>query len=243
VRDASGIIVAFQGICHDVTGRKKAEEVLRQANKKLNLLSVITRHDINNQLLTLDGFISILRKKNPDPSYDPYFTRITAATSQIASLIQFTKEYEKIGMKAPVWQDLRILADNAGSTLIPGKVTLKNDLPPGTEVFADPLIVKVFFNLLDNAQRHGGKITTVRFSLEDQDGSRIIVCSDDGDGIPVDEKEQIFERGFGRNTGFGLAISREILDITGLAIKETGKAGTGARFEITVPKDRCRSVL
>jgi PAS domain S-box-containing protein len=243
VRDASGIIVAFQGICHDVTGRKKAEEVLRQANKKLNLLSVITRHDINNQLLTLDGFISILRKKNPDPSYDPYFTRITAATSQIASLIQFTKEYEKIGMKAPVWQDLRILADNAGSTLIPGKVTLKNDLPPGTEVFADPLIVKVFFNLLDNAQRHGGKITTVRFSLEDQDGSRIIVCSDDGDGIPVDEKEQIFERGFGRNTGFGLAISREILDITGLAIKETGEAGTGARFEITVPKDRCRSVL
>jgi PAS domain S-box-containing protein len=240
VRDASGTIVAFQGICHDVTGRKNAEEALQQANKKLSLLSGITRHDINNQLLTVDGFISILKRKAADPSLDPFFSRITIATRQIASLIRFTKEYEKIGMHAPVWQDLRALVDGAGADVLQGKIALSNDLPAGMEVFADPLIAKVFFNLLDNAQRHGGKITTVRFSLEEQNGSRIIVCADDGDGVPADEKERIFERGFGKNTGFGLAISREILDITGLAITETGKSGTGARFEIAVPKGQCR---
>ena len=50
------------------------------------------------------------------------------------------------------------------------------------------------------------------------------------------EKEKIFDRGFGKNTGLGLTLSREILGITGITIKETGEHGIGARFEITVPK-------
>jgi signal transduction histidine kinase len=53
-------------------------------------------------------------------------------------------------------------------------------------------------------------------------------------------KEKKFERGSGETVGFGLSLSREILDITGITIRETGKPGTGARFEITVPKGQCR---
>ena len=90
--------------------------------------------------------------------------------------------------------------------------------------------------------RHGGKITTIRFSLEERDGNRILVCEDDGDGVPREEKEIIFDLGYGKNTGFGLAISREILDITGITINETGEPGKGARFEITVPKNQYKSV-
>ena len=119
---------------------------------------------------------------------------------------------------------------------------MKNDLPAGTEVFADPLIVKVFYNLMDNAVRYGGKITTIRFSVEDRNGDQIIVCEDDGDGVVAEEKEKIFERGFGKNTGLGLALSREILDITGITIRETGEPGKGARFEMTVPKGMWRTV-
>jgi sensor histidine kinase regulating citrate/malate metabolism len=54
------------------------------------------------------------------------------------------------------------------------------------------------------------------------------------------EKERIFERGFGKDTGVGLALSREILSITGIPIKETGEPGKGARFEMTVPKGAYR---
>ena len=50
------------------------------------------------------------------------------------------------------------------------------------------------------------------------------------------EKEKIFERGFGKNTGVGLFLVREIPDITGITIHETGEPGKGARFEMTVPK-------
>ena len=116
-----------------------------------------------------------------------------------------------------------------------GTVRLENDLPAGEEVYADPLIAKVFYNLMDNAARYGGRITKIRFAMEEQNGNRILGCEDDGNGIPADEKERIFERGFGRNTGMGLFLAREILLITGISIRETGEPGRGARFEIRVP--------
>jgi len=50
-----------------------------------------------------------------------------------------------------------------------------------------------------------------------------------------DMKERIFRKGVGKNTGLGLFLTREILDITGLSITETGNEGEGARFEIAIP--------
>jgi signal transduction histidine kinase len=155
-------------------------------------------------------------------------------------MIRFTKEYEEIGVHAPTWQDCRTLVDTAAKQAPLGKVVVKNDLPAGMEAFADPLVVKVFYNLMDNAARYGGKITTIRFFALESGDNNIIVCEDDGDGIPVEEKEKIFERGFGKNTGLGLFLSREILDITGITITETGEPGKGARFEITVSKGAWR---
>jgi len=238
----------------DITERKELEKEmeyhaqelqrystsLAAANKKLNLLSSITRHDINNQLTILMGYLTILENKQPDPILTEYFQRVSNAAKRISAMVKFTREYEEIGVKAPTWQDTCTLVDTAAKDAPLGKVTVKNELPGGIEVFADPLIVKVFYNLMDNAVRYGGKITTIRFSVEESGDDQVIVCEDDGDGIIVEEKEKIFERGFGKNTGLGLALSREILAITGITITETGEPGKGARFEMTVPKGMWR---
>jgi signal transduction histidine kinase len=63
---------------------------------------------------------------------------------------------------------------------------------------------------------------------------------DDGTGIPDEEKERIFERGYGKNTGLGLFLAREVLGITGIGIREDGVPGKGARFVITVPEGAYR---
>jgi signal transduction histidine kinase len=63
---------------------------------------------------------------------------------------------------------------------------------------------------------------------------------DDGVGIPDDEKEKIFTRGFGKNTGYGLFLIREILSITGFSIKENGVSGKGAQFIISIPQNSLR---
>ncbi len=217
-----------------------SERAFRQANKKLNLLSSITRHDINNQLTVQMGYLELLEDTQLDPSHNEYFQKVSTAANRIAAMIQFTKEYEEIGVHAPTWQDCRTLVDTAAKQAPLGKVMVKNDLPAGIEVFADPLVVKVCYNLMDNAVRYGGKITTIRFFTETSNGDQIIVCEDDGHGVVAGEKEKIFERGFGKNTGLGLALSREILSITGITITETGEPGKGARFEMVVPKGMWR---
>jgi len=241
IRNDEGTVLFFEGSNIDISERKVAEEALIQANKKLNLLSSITRHDINNQLTGLQGYLTLLEKKQPDPSFTEYFQKINAAAQRISTMIQFTKEYDKIGVNSPVWQNCRTLVDIAVKQAPLGKIVVKNDLPFGTEVFADPLVVKVCYNLMDNAARYGGKITTIRFAIEERDSDHIVVCEDDGEGVVAGEKDKIFERGFGKNTGLGLALSREILSITNITIRETGEPGKGARFEMMIPKGAWRN--
>jgi PAS domain S-box-containing protein len=235
---------AIKGIVlnmREITERKRVEEALRMANKKLNLLSDVTRHDIKNQLLALNAYIELSKKSLGDAAkISEFITKEEQITRTIEHQITFTKEYENVGVNVPVWQDCRTIVENAVGWTPIGQISVKNDLPAGTEVFADPLIVEVFYNLVDNAVRHGGKITTIRFSVEERDGDHVVICEDDGDGVIAEEKERIFDRGFGNNTGLGLALSREILDITGIRIRETGEPGKGARFEIVIPKGTYR---
>ena len=61
-----------------------------------------------------------------------------------------------------------------------------------------------------------------------------------GEGIPAAYKEKCFERGVGKNTGWGLFLVREILAVTRITIAETGEPGKGARFEMHIPADTFR---
>ena len=89
------------------------------------------------------------------------------------------------------------------------------------------LFGKYSLPLLENSIRHGNTISCIRFSASKVDGALILTCEDDGDGIPKWEKERIFEHGYGKNTGIGLFLAKEILSITGLSIRECGIPGEG----------------
>lgn len=224
----------------DITDRMQAEEALRTANRKLNLLSGITRHDINNQLSIIRGYFDLLSLSRDESVRYEYQKKIGISARRIAAIIQFTKDYEEIGIRVPDWHNLKSVAGTAAQQAPPGSFSVINDIPENLEVFADALILRVFYNLMDNAARYGGKISKIRFSILPKESHLVIICEDDGEGIPADQKERIFERGFGKNTGLGLFLAREILSITGVTIAETGEPGKGARFEISVPKGAWR---
>ena len=117
---------------------------------------------------------------------------------------------------------------------IPEGLTLDVNLED-ISVFADPMLEKVFFNLLDNSLRHGGSVSHILVSGFRHRDRYTISWEDNGTGVRDDEKEAIFERGHGKHTGLGLFLVREILALTGISIAETGTEGKGARFEITIP--------
>jgi signal transduction histidine kinase len=219
---------------------ESSQSAFLTANKKLNLLSTITRHDIKNQLLGLLGFIGLAKMKTTDPDLLHYIEREETAALAIQRQIEFTKNYEEIGVRAPEWQDIRVHIDALRPLLPPGEISLSVAVE-GLEVFADPLLGKVFENLIDNSRRHGERVRHISFfTLQYGLDYLAVVYEDDGVGVHEDEKERIFEKGFGKNTGLGLFLTREILSITGLTIKETGVYGRGVRFEILVPKGKYR---
>lgn len=208
---------------------------LAHANKKLNLLSSITRHDIINQLTGMVGYLELMKEDFPDSPVQRYLTIQENIIQTITHQIQFTRDYQDIGIETPHWFPVKETIEAAVATLTLTGVTLTIETG-NLSIYADPMLAKVFYNLVENARRHGGNLTRIRFTADISGNTARIICEDDGDGVPEQFKEAIFFRKYFRNTGFGLFLSREILDITGLSIRETGEPGKGARFEITIPE-------
>jgi len=230
-------------VCRDITERKMAEKAFIEVNKKLNLLSSITRHDINNQLFSLKAFLELMKDSLEDPGESAnYLIKAERAAGAIERQIAFTKEYQDLGITAPVWQPVAACVKSAAESLPLGEIRIKTEAAD-LEVYADPLLEKVFYNLIDNALRYGGtKMTEIRIVYQEEKERVVIVVEDDGNGIAMEDKSRLFTKGFGKNTGLGLFLSKEILAITGLTITETGIPGTGARFEILVPADAYRFI-
>jgi signal transduction histidine kinase len=222
-------------IARDISERKRFESAIRTSNQKLNLLASITRHDILNQLTVLTGYLDLSEDLTNDPELLDYLAKEKKCADTITRQILFTRDYQTVGIQSPLWQNLKDTIEKAASLLDTGNISLDLDVD-SIEVFADPLLEKVFFNLIDNSLRYGRHLTKISVSAILTGSDLMLVYEDDGGGIPIAEKENIFIRKYFSNTGFGLFLSREILSITGLTIVENGEFEVGARFEIHVPK-------
>lgn len=223
--------------------RRRVEKALSEANKKLQLMASISRHDLLNLLMAMDGYLALAqgsRDSDPETSWK-FVANARDAVDRMTRTIRFAAEYQEIGAASPVWHEIRDIVERSRMYTPLGTVALENAVPAGVEVYADPLIEKVFVNLIENAVRYGETITAIRFSLEEAGGVARIVCEDNGAGVPEGEKERIFAYGSGKNTGLGLFLAREVLAITGMTIRETGSPGGGARFEIACPAEAIRT--
>ncbi len=236
-------IPAFLSVITDITERKDAEDALFRVNKKLTILSSITRHDIKNQLIALSAYLELSKETlEAVPAASGYLKKEISIAQTIGHQIDFTKIYEDMGTTAPVWQNISASVRRAAAVLPVGNVRVEVDRTD-LEIYADSLFEKVFYNLIDNALNYGGEaMTTIRISSSVTDTGLVITCEDDGIGIPAQDKQHLFWQGYGKHTGLGLFLSREILSITGITIAETSEPGKGARFEILVPKASYRAI-
>ena len=200
IKNANGDLIGASTIIRDITERKRAENALAMANKKLNILNSITRHDILNQLTAIQGFLELYHEEcKGDAKVQGYFDKLMKIAKVIDNQISFTRFYQELGVQAPDWQRVEDVAGRVAGAGGFGGFRVSIGTGP-LEVFADPLFEKVFFNMYDNAARHGEHVTQVSISFEQRNDDGILLVSDDGVGIPVAEKERIFERGFGGGT-------------------------------------------
>lgn len=234
ILDSNGRSLGFRTSSQDVSEGKRAEEALKQASLKLGMLNSITRHDILNQMQVLTGYLALINLREKDPELVAYLDKMSRAATNVQQQIAFTKDYQDIGSQAPIWVSIGRQTAEAFVQLHLKGVALE-ERTEGIEILVDPLVMKVPYNLIDNSMRHGEHVNRVKMSIEQIGGAMMIIYEDNGVGIGSEDKERIFNKGYGKNTGLGLFLIREVLAITGTTIKECGQPGTGVRFEITVP--------
>ena len=172
-------------VIRDISERKQADTALRLARRKLHLMTDVSRHEIR---ATLTGLLKEAENAEAEVSRDKRKALIRSIREDIHRLrrqILFTEEYEEIGIHPPCWLPLK--------TLVPAPENLAVTIDPGLgdfEVFADPLVVKVFRYLAENTVRHGVRATEIRFHAEQRKNSLIITVEDNGTGIPAEDQEE-----------------------------------------------------
>lgn len=247
LRNHQGEVIGAIESVRDVTQAYDTRAQLEQANTsltlvntKLQLISKLTQHDLLNTIQVLSGYTEMVKQVTPgtQPLME-YVGEIDVLTHTLCEQVEFARDYQSIGIKEPVWQNLQDMVTRGLATVTAAGVTVTAAIDP-VEVYADPLLERVIYNLATNAVNHGKRTTRIAFSTQKRDSGMVIICEDDGVGVPEHLKEAIFKREHYNNNGYGLFLTREVLTITNLIIRETGTPEKGARFEILVPEGSYR---
>ncbi|HMT07188.1 MAG TPA: DUF4118 domain-containing protein [Pyrinomonadaceae bacterium] len=104
-------------------------------------------------------------------------------------------------------------------------------------------IAEALYNLVENAAKYSPAGTTITVTAMQDDGSVILIVEDEGQGIPVEMREKVFEKfvrldGRKDGLGLGLAIVRGIVEAQNGTIEIGEAEGGGAKITMALPIDR-----
>lgn len=230
IADDDGEITHFVAMNVDVTDRYVYQRQLERQNEHLDEFATILRHDLKSHLSVASGNVELARETG-DLSLlseiDAAFDRMLELTENLMALARSGRTIDAV---EPV--PLGEVVSDAWSLTATQDATL--DLEHShVELHADrDRLQQALENLFRNAVTHGGADVTVRVGM---DGTGIYV-EDDGPGIPPDEHDRVFEKGYTTcddGNGFGLTIVQNVIDAHGWDISVTESDTGGTRFEIT----------
>jgi HAMP domain-containing protein len=230
--DSTGKLQYILGICEDVSHEN--------INLKMDLLFSITRHDILDHLAVIMNHLERAQLKNSHEEMQNFFKKTIGSISSIKNQISSMRTLQDLGLIAPAWQSVQEAFGDAMALLPEHTVDIRTDLE-GVELFADPLLPRVFYKLLEYSFRNGGNhLSSIRISAVVGGDTLHIIYQDDSPGVPDDEKQKVFDIGYEGGQYQGLYLIRELLAFTGISIREIGVSGKGNIFDIQVPKDKFR---
>jgi PAS domain S-box-containing protein len=264
IRDAGGVIVGASTIARDVTGQKKAEEQLRQAQKMeaVGRLAGGIAHDYNNILCIIVSSAELLRSyiDNKQPMPVELIGHIRDASKRGASLTrQLLSFSRKQAVQSQVLelnerlQDLckllhPLMGDDVKVVFLPRSEAAFVEVDPGQ---FDQIVINLAVNSRD-AMPQGGKFV-VETATSDFDEAFVhqhplmkpgryvmIAVSDNGCGMDGETTARIFEPFFttkevGKGTGLGLATVYGIVQRSGGHIWVYSEPGRGTTFKIYLP--------
>lgn len=234
-----------RSIIVNITELEESKEQLRTLNEKLKVVGNLTRHDAANKLMGMKLNLYLLKKKLGDnPEALGYVEQIAAAVNSTQRIFELSQIYEQIGSEKLTEVDVYESFKKAVQ-LTPNltEITVNNETQ-GLTVTADSLLTQLFYNFIDNTLKYGENVSQIKLFFKETPENILLTYSDNGVGVPVENKSRLFNEGFttGKGSGHGLNLTKRMIEVYGWTIKEVGVPGEGAAFEITIPKKHIKSV-
>ncbi|MER5625098.1 HAMP domain-containing sensor histidine kinase [Streptosporangium sp. NPDC002544] len=218
---------------------------LQNATERAHRFVSDASHDLRNPLAGLHSRIEVALTDPDDTELRPTLQAALHNTERLSNIVDDLLELSRLDLGAPSPLERLDLAELVDRELSrrPERIPVTVTLTPGVLVDANPIrLIRVLDNLLSNAERHARSSIQV---VVGRDGDQAVLeVLDDGEGIPADAREKIFER-FARRpearrlnsggTGLGLAIAREIAHAHGGTLTAHDSPAGGARFTLRLP--------
>ncbi|MEO6712128.1 MAG: ATP-binding protein [Mycobacteriales bacterium] len=256
--DDGGAVNRSFGIVMDISDRKRAEKMLREADRRKDEFIAVLAHELRNPLAPVRNATSILQRvAAPEPTVTWCLEVIDRQIGQMARLLDDLLDVSRLTQgqfrlrRAPM--ELRAAIEHAVETAQPhigaARHRLRLDLGDEPLPLAGDLtrLAQVFSNLLINAAKYtpaGGEIT---LSARRHDGAARVRVVDNGVGIEPQHQARIFELfgqvgvppdGADKGQGIGLALVKGLVEQHGGRIGvESQGLGRGSQFEVTLPID------
>jgi signal transduction histidine kinase len=242
------VAASFGGLAGVVAGYYRARAVAdatraQRAGDALAFVNGLVRHDLRNDMQVIRAYAgeiegadaeddevadhaAVVREKTEEA-----LERIETAGS-LAKTVAGEAEYEPV--------DLAAVADEvAASVEAATAATVRTDLPERAPVVANAGLRSVVDNLVENAVEHNDSADPrVALTVEDGDDAVTLTVSDNGPGIPPDERPSAYRHG-DETDGGGLRIAATLVDRYGgdLRIADDGRGGDdGATVVVTLPR-------
>jgi PAS domain S-box-containing protein len=219
----------MQGIFHDITIFKLAEEALKESSEKIKLFAYSVAHDLKNPAITIYGLTKLLHRSSSDILDEKgkiYCDQIIKSSEQIAALAEKINTYistkeAPLNIEKVRLQEITEMIREEFSTQL--NIRSIKFLEPESlpEIMADRIaVLRALRNLVDNALKYGGNsLTEIEIGYRESDESHILFVRDNGVGLKQEEFKDIFglfkrqKTSIGiKGTGLGLAIVKEIAE-------------------------------
>ena len=264
IRDAGGATIGAVLVFRDITERKRAEQALREHDRRKDEFLATLAHELRNPLAPLRNALQLARHAGSDPGGNPdgnavrpgalldmmdrQVEQMVRLVDDLLDLARVTQGKLRLHLQST---DLITVVNNALEISAPilqqagHKVSVSL---PDEPLYVDgdaTRLSQVVCNLLNNAAKFSRAGGTLQLALTRQDRHIVLRVKDQGIGMPADKLEEIFEmfsqldRSLERPTaglGVGLPLARQIVQMHGGTIQALSAGpGCGSEFIVRLP--------
>lgn len=216
---------------------------VKESAERQEFLHSLLRHDLKNKVQIAKGYLKLMKDADMSEEYKRMLEKTEKAIDDSTDLIEKVRTLQKAEKENEI-QELDV--GSKVKKAIEKYEPFTSDL--GIEIDSEkfeckiqggPLLEELFANLIENSIQHS-ECERIKISARENEEECVVTVEDDGEGIPEDIKDRIFEEGFkkgeGAGSGLGLSLVKEIAESYGGTVKIRDSELGGARFDVHLKK-------